>query len=102
MIYVIATIELAQGKRQEFLEQFRKIVPLVLAENGCLEYGPAIDVQTNVPAQGEISGNTVTVVEKWESIAALEDHIMAPHIREYRNKVKEMVLSTRLQVLEPA
>jgi len=38
MIHVIATIELAEGKRQAFLAEFRKLVPLVKAEAGCLAY----------------------------------------------------------------
>jgi len=102
MIYVIATIELVQGKREDFLSEFRRIVPLVREEKGCLEYSPTVDVGTNISAQGEVRDSTVTVVEKWESVEALEDHIMAPHMLEYRNKVKDMVASTRLQVLQPA
>ena len=102
MIHVIATIELVQGKRQEFLDEFRKIVPLVRAEKGCLEYAPTVDVRTNISAQEEIRANIVTVVEKWESIEALEDHIRAPHMVEYRDRVRGLVVSTRLHVLQPA
>jgi hypothetical protein len=43
MIYVIATIEVVAGKREQFLEEFRRLVPEVLAEQGCLFYGPTID-----------------------------------------------------------
>lgn len=102
MIYVIATIELVQGRREDFLTEFRKIVPLVQEEKGCLEYSPTIDIGTSIPAQGEVRDSTVTVVEKWESVEALEDHIIAPHMLEYRGKVKDMVASTGLQVLQPA
>ncbi len=34
MIHVIATIELNPGTREAFLEEFRKLVPLVRAEAG--------------------------------------------------------------------
>jgi quinol monooxygenase YgiN len=102
MIYVIATIEVVQEKREDFLNEFRTVVPLVREEKGCLEYCPTIDVGTDLSAQGEVRDSTVTVVEKWESVEALEDHIMAPHMLEYRSKVKDMVASTRLQVLQPA
>lgn len=102
MIYVIATIELAAGKRAEFLTEFHQIVPLVRSENGCLEYGPTIDVETNISAQPAARENVVTVVEKWESIEALEDHFIAPHMIDYRAKVKPWVKSTSLQILEPA
>ena len=38
MIVVLASIELNPGKREEFLAEFRRIVPLVRAERGCQEY----------------------------------------------------------------
>ena len=102
MIFVIASVELKQGKRDDFLDEFRKIVPLVREERGCLEYGPTVDVATNIAAQGEVRENVVTVVEKWQSIEDLEAHLIAPHMMEYRGKVKDMVAGTRLQILEPA
>ena len=102
MIHVIAAIELVEGKRDAFLEEFRKLVPLVHDEQGCLEYGPTIDFETNLPAQDGVRPNVVTVVEKWESIEALEAHLVAPHMVDYRGRVKEMVVDTKLQVLQPA
>ena len=102
MIHVIAAIEVAAGKREAFLEEFRKLVPLVHAEEGCVEYGPTIDFETNLPAQGDVRPHVVTVVEKWESIEALEAHLIAPHMVDYRGRVKEMVVETKLQILQPA
>lgn len=102
MIHVVATIEVAEGKRETFLEEFRKLVPLVLEEEGCIEYGPAIDFETNLPAQGGVRPDVVTVMEKWDSIEALEAHLVAPHMVDYRGRVKEIVKATKLQVLQPA
>jgi quinol monooxygenase YgiN len=102
MIHVIATIELAEGKREAFLEEFRKVVPLVRAEAGCLEYGPAVDVASGFPAQGPPRANVVTVVERWESLEALKAHLQAPHMASYRPRVKDLVVRSSLQVLEPA
>lgn len=102
MIHVIATIDLVEGKRGPFLEEFRKIVPLVRAESGCLEYGPTIDVPSGLAAQGAVRENVVTVVEKWADLASLKAHIVAPHMQEYRPRVKDLVKSTTLLVLEPA
>ena len=45
MIHVIATIDLVEGQRAAFLKEFHALVPLVRAEAGCLEYGPAIDAE---------------------------------------------------------
>jgi len=102
MICVIATVEVAEGRRGEFLAAFQKIVPKVRGESGCLEYGPMVDVPTSIAAQPPVRDNVVTVVEKWESIEALESHLIAPHMLEYRKAVKEMVAGTKLLVLEPA
>ncbi len=102
MIRVLATIELAEGRRDDFLLEFAKIVPLVLEEQGCLEYGPMVDVPTSIGAQANIRENAVTVVEKWESVDALEAHLVTPHMIEYRKKVKEMVTGTELRILKPA
>jgi quinol monooxygenase YgiN len=44
----------------------------------------------------------VTVVEKWESIEALEAHLIAPHMIEHRKGVKGLVKETSLRILAPA
>jgi quinol monooxygenase YgiN len=100
MVYVIATIEVATGRRAEFLQHLQANVPSVLGENGCLEYVPAIDVPTTIPAQGHARGDVVTVIEKWADIEALEAHLIAPHMIVYRAKVKDLVQRVTLQVLE--
>lgn len=102
MIHVIATIELADGKREAFLEEFHRIVPLVRAEEGCLEYGPTIDVATGLAAQAPPRDNVVVVVEKWASLEALRAHLVAPHMTAYRPRVKDLVVGVNLQVLQPA
>ena len=102
MIRVIATIELAQGRRDDFLAVLRELVPNVLAEEGCVEYGPWVDLPTNVPAQPETRNNVVMVVEKWEGIEALEAHLMTPHMLEFRQATEPMRVGVTLQILEPA
>ena len=44
----------------------------------------------------------MTVVEKWESLDALNAHLVAPHMLSYREKVKVLVKGVSIQVLEPA
>jgi len=102
MIIVLATIELHVGKRPDFLAEFRKIIPKVRAENGCIEYFPAIDTVSGLAVQGPAREDIVVVIEKWESIAALEAHLVAPHMMEYRPKVKDFVKKVSLQILSPA
>ena len=102
MIHVIATIEVQPGRREEFLSEFRRLVPTVHAEEGCLEYGPAVDARTSIAAQPTVRDNVVVVVEKWAGLAALEKHLVAPHMQDYRARVKPLVAKVALQILEPA
>ena len=102
MIYVIAAIEVKPGRREEFLAEFRKNVPAVRAEAGCLEYGPAVDVASGIAAQVPPRDQVVIVVEKWADLDALRAHLAAPHMTAYRERVKDMVVGARLQILEPA
>ena len=102
MIHVIANIELAEGKKDDFLKIVHKLVPKVKTEKGCLEYGPTIDAPTNIKAQMPVRKNVVTFVEKWESVQALEAHLTAPHMLEYRQEVKGMIVGATLQILQPA
>ena len=101
MIIVIATVQVTAGRRAELLERFLRLVPLVRAEAGCLEYGPAVDLETRLPAQGDLDPDRFVVLEKWDSLEALEDHLIAPHMIEYRTDVKGMIDGVDLQVLAP-
>lgn len=102
MIRAIATIQLQAGRREEFLRIFKAIVPTVLREKGCREYGPMIDLETTIGAQIPLRPDVVTIVEGWADLDSLENHLIAPHMIEYRKAVKELVASVSLQVLEPA
>lgn len=102
MIHVIATIDLTPGTRDAFLTEFRKLIPQVKAEDGCLEYGPAVDADTDIAVQAHIGPNKVIVVEQWESVDALKAHTVAPHMQAYRARVKEFVRGMELRILEPA
>jgi quinol monooxygenase YgiN len=101
MIHVIATIRTAANRREEFLRAFRELVPLVHAEQGCLEYGPAVDAETAIGTEAP-RADVVTVVEKWESPAALHAHLAAPHMASFRERVKGMVTGIEIRVLAPA
>jgi len=101
MIHVIATISLNPGTRPEFLEVFRWLTPLVREEAGCIEYQATIDVPTTIAVQEGPRDDMVLVVEKWETLEALYAHSNAPHMNEYRGKVKDYVRGVSLEVTEP-
>jgi len=102
MIHVVAMITTKPGKRKEVLDLFRANVPAVLAEDGCIEYGPVIDADGAGALQTPVGPDTFVVVEKWESMAALGAHAKAPHMASYAAAVKEMLAERVVHVLSPA
>ena len=102
MINVVAVITAKPGKREEILTAFRANVPAVHAEDGCIEYGPAIDAEGVGKFQAPLGPDTFMVIEKWESLEALKAHAAAPHMAAYAAKVKDLIASRLVHVLSPA
>lgn len=101
MIHVLAQIETAPEHRDDFLAEFAQVAILVRQEEGCIEYGAAVDVPTGIPVQNFLGENVVMIVEKWESIDHLKAHLVAPHMTDYRIRIKSFVRGVTLRVLEP-
>ncbi|MRR07768.1 MAG: antibiotic biosynthesis monooxygenase [Deltaproteobacteria bacterium] len=99
MIRVIASITVKEGELAKFLEIFKANVPLVQAEEGCIEYYPTIDVDSGLPVQMK-DPSTVTIIEKWQSLAALHAHLTSPHMLAYRKETKDIVEKVSLRVLQ--
>lgn len=102
MIHVIATLKVDPARRSELLAAFAELTPEVLAEDGCIEYGAAVDTPTPLDVQQAVGDDAVVVVEKWESVAALEAHLAAPHMAAFREKTADLVKGLSLMALEPA
>ena len=102
MIHVLAVITAKPGKRDEVLRHFRANVPAVRAEQGCIEYGAAIDAEPALPIQTKYGPDAFVVIEKWESLEALKAHAAAPHMKEYGAKTKDLLASRVIHVLAPA
>ena len=101
MIHVIAVITAKPGMRESVLQAFRANVPAVRAEQGCIEYGAAIDVENGGKFQTLYGADTFVVVEKWESLDALKAHAASPHMAAYGAKTKEIIASRAVHILSP-
>jgi len=99
MIHVIAIITAKPGMREAVLKESHANRPAVLAEQGCIEYGPAVD------AEGiggiKFGPDTFVVIEKWESLEALKAHGASPHMAAYGAKTKEMLADRKIYILQP-
>ena len=100
MIYVVATSELKEGCREQFIEIAKANVPNVLAEEGCIMYQLNENFDSGLPAQNDLDPNTLTFVECWESQAHLDAHLATPHMARFRDQVTPLRISTKLQILQ--
>jgi quinol monooxygenase YgiN len=102
MIHVVAILTAKPGQREAVLEAFRANIPAVRAEDGCIEYGPAIDAEGLGGFQTKFGPDTFLVLEKWRDAQALKAHAAAPHMAAYAAKVKDMIAGRVIHVLSPA
>ncbi len=102
MIHVIAVITAKPGMRDAVLQEFRANMPAVYAEQGCVEYAPAVDAEGIGSFQTPFGPDTFVVIEKWESAEALKAHAAAPHMKAYAAKTTDMIATRVIHVLSPA
>ena len=101
MIHVVAVVNAKPGQRAKLLEAFAANRAAVLAEEGCIEYAATIDAQGVPTSKASFGSETFVVIEKWETLAHLQAHAVAPHMAAHGARTKELVESKLIHVLEP-
>ncbi len=102
MIHVIAVITTLPSKRDEVLVEFKKLLPLVHAEKGCIEYQPVIDTPDVGDFQTPLGSDSFVVIEKWETLADLEAHSQAAHMAAYAETVGSLIADRKIHVVSNA
>ncbi len=102
MIHVLAMITAHPGMRANILAAYRDNVAAVRAEDGCLQYEAVVNSAAVLPGMARFGDDSFVVVERWASLAALQAHAVAPHMKAYGAKVKEWTAARAIHVLEPA
>ena len=102
LVHIVAVITAHSGKREEILSAFKKNVPLVHQEDGCIEYGAVIDTENVGPFQAKLGENTFFVIEKWESLDHLMAHATSDHMKSYAAKTKDLIANRQIHVLSAA
>ncbi|BDH44552.1 quinol monooxygenase [Salmonella enterica subsp. enterica serovar Choleraesuis] len=101
MLTVIADIRTRPGShhREAVLNVFKKLVPVVLQEDGCHGYSPMVDHNANVDFQNT-APDSIVMIEKWESVEHLKAHLATPHMKAFSEQVKDDVLDMSIKILE--
>ena len=101
MFTIIAEIHTKSGgqHRQNVLDAFQKIIPTVLAEDGCHGYEPLIDHTSNASFQTK-EPDTIVMLEKWASVAHLEAHLATTHMQAHHAAVRDDVIDVKIKILE--
>jgi len=102
MIHVLAIVTAKPGMRDRILDAFRANVDAVRAEQGYLAYQAVVGVRDAAPGFAQCGPDSFVVVEQWSSLEALQAHAVAPHMKAYASKVKELTANRAIHVLEPA
>lgn len=99
MVYVVASVTLKPGKKEEYLEILKSTMPKVHAEKGCVEYFPTADLKIGWPVQS-LDENRVVILEKWETPEDLRAHNVTPHMKAYHEKTGGLIAGVDLRVLQ--
>lgn len=101
MLTIIAEIQThaGAGHRQAVLDAFQKIIPTVLAEEGCHGYAPLIDHLPAIAMQTQ-DENSIVMLEQWESTAHLEAHMQTAHMLKHFEATKAHVANVKVRILQ--
>ncbi len=97
MIYSIVTMIIKEGRMEDFLEECRKIRPLVLEEEGCLMYDYTREMNVEGERQEAYDENRITLYERWASQDALDLHSSMDYMDEFGGRVADMRASVTIR-----
>ena len=88
-ILVLANIEPKDGCQDSIIEVSKELIDESLLEEGNIDY------QLLKP----IDKDTLTFVEKWESLDSLKRHMASPHFLNFSEDTEEFVKNMTIQVI---
>lgn len=99
MIYIVSEVSAVPGSRDQIIEEFRKLVPLVLQEDGCLGYTGTCDAEDAPRFRKDNGADKLIILEQWRDMAAFKAHVRAPHMAAYGEKVNHLIAGRAVSVL---
>lgn len=101
MLTIIAEIKVKSAAEhfQRVLTALSNITPTVLKEDGCFAYDILVNHQSNAAYQAPLL-DTIIMLEKWQSMQHLDQHLATAHMQRYQEQVKDDVLAVKISILE--
>lgn len=100
MLHVLVTMMIKEDRMEDFLALCKALRPQVLKEKGCLAYDYTREIASPLGIQPPVVANRITLLERWESLEALQAHMETPHMKEAGPKMKDLRLSVEARVTE--
>ena len=101
MIYGVVSVRVKPGKKEEFITLFKSITGKVREEKGCVQYVAVVDFDIKAPGQA-LDKDVVTILERWESLEALQKHLSMPYMVDFFQKQAPLTEETILKMLQEA
>jgi quinol monooxygenase YgiN len=99
MISVVAILTAKPGEGPALLAAVQANLAAVRAEEGCIEYGPALDAPFSPAKFGD---DAVIVLEKWATPEALAAHGKAPHMATFSASIRDIMAGRpSIHILQP-
>ena len=100
-VWVLCRFDLKpDASRADYVEKTKAVLAAVRAEKGCLEYRLLGDAATDWDKPQRFGERTLWMLEKWESVAALQAHLQTPHMEAFGPTVRPMRSASTFHVLE--
>ena len=100
-VWVLCRFDLKpDASRADYVERTKAVLAAVRAEKGCLEYRLLGDAATDWDKPQRFGERTLWMLEKWESVAALQAHLQTPHMKAFGPTVRPMRSASTFHVLE--
>ena len=100
MIHVLVTNIIKPDCLDEYLSLAHQLGPMVNKEPGCIRYIYTVDTDSPLSIQDKINKNQVTLIEEWESLNALKEHLAKRHLKEYGKKMAPLRSSVTARVTQ--
>jgi quinol monooxygenase YgiN len=98
MVIGFVIIRTKPDRRDDVLREYQAVVPMVLEERGCIDYGAVVDEYFG-PPQSLLGDDAFAIIEKWETKQHFESHAVSEHMKTCRAKVAELVVDRTFHLL---